>query len=66
MPPVASRLLSRDEAARRLRISPKAVPGLIASGELRTVRAVGLSRSIFESSVEALRRRMNQGRPGAK
>ena len=54
MSSVATRFLSRDEAAHRLGISPKDVLRLIASGELRTVRVVGLSRSIFESSLEAL------------
>jgi excisionase family DNA binding protein len=63
MSSVATRLLSRDEAALRLGISPDAVRRLIASGELRTVRVVGLSRSVFESSVEGLiRRRVTPGR----
>jgi excisionase family DNA binding protein len=63
MSSIATRFLSRDKAALRLGISPDAVPRLIASGELRTVRVVGLSRSIFESSVEALiRRRVTPGR----
>jgi excisionase family DNA binding protein len=63
MSSVATRFLSRDEAALRLGISPDAVPRLIASGELRTVRVVGLRQSIFESSVEGLiRRRVPPGR----
>jgi excisionase family DNA binding protein len=63
MSSIATRFLSRDEAALRLGISPDAVPRLIVSGELRTVRVVGLSRSIFESSVEALIRRRVTERP---
>jgi hypothetical protein len=66
MPSADPGLISHVEAALLLGISPEAVPRLIASGDPPTVRVVGLSRSIFESSLEALIRRMNQVRPGPR